>query len=80
MRSQGHTSIDDSLGQYLREISRFPLLGRAEEARLARGIRRGEEDALDKLVRSNLRFVVMVSNPPYSRMVVRRGDVRRQVL
>jgi len=61
MRSQGQTSIDDCLGQYLREISRFPLLGRAEEARLARGIRRGEEDALDKLVRSNLRFVVMVS-------------------
>lgn len=61
MRSQGQTSTDDSLGQYLREISRFPLLGRAEEARLARGIRRGEEDALDKLVRSNLRFVVMVS-------------------
>ncbi len=61
MRSQGHTSNDDSLGQYLREISRFPLLGRAEEARLAKGIRRGEEDALDKLVRSNLRFVVMVS-------------------
>ncbi|MCY3943248.1 MAG: RNA polymerase sigma factor RpoD/SigA [Gemmatimonadetes bacterium] len=61
MRSQGHTSNDDSLGQYLREISRFPLLGRAEEARLAKGIRQGEEDALDKLVRSNLRFVVMVS-------------------
>ena len=61
MHSQGNKSTDDSLGQYLREISRFPLLGRAEEARLARGIRRGEEDALDKLVRSNLRFVVMVS-------------------
>ena len=52
---------DGSLGQYLKEISRYPLIDRAEEARLAKGIRRGEEEALDKLVRSNLRFVVSVS-------------------
>ncbi len=52
---------DGSLGQYLREIARYPLIDRDEEARLARGIRRGEEGALDKLVRSNLRFVVSVS-------------------
>ena len=50
-----------SLDQYLREISRYPLLDRDEEVRLAQGIRRGEEEALDKLVRSNLRFVVTVS-------------------
>ena len=54
-------STDDSLDQYLREISRYPLIDRDEEARLAKGIRRGEEEALDKLVRSNLRFVVSVS-------------------
>ena len=54
-------ATDDSLDQYLREISRYPLIDRDEEARLARGIRRGEEEALDKLVRSNLRFVVSVS-------------------
>lgn len=54
-------SADGSLGQYLREIARYPLIDREEEARLARGIRRGEEEALDKLVRSNLRFVVSVS-------------------
>lgn len=50
-----------SLDQYLQEISRYPLLDRDEEVRLAQGIRRGEEEALDKLVRSNLRFVVTVS-------------------
>ena len=50
-----------SLDQYLREISRYPLLDRDEEVRLAQGIKRGEEEALDKLVRSNLRFVVTVS-------------------
>lgn len=52
---------DGSLDQYLEEISRYPLLDRDEEVRLARGIKRGEQDALDKLVRSNLRFVVTVS-------------------
>jgi RNA polymerase primary sigma factor len=50
-----------SLDQYLKEISQYPLIDRAEEARLARGIRAGEPEALDKLVRSNLRFVVSVS-------------------
>lgn len=54
-------SADGSLDQYLKEISRYPLIDRAEEARLAKGIRRGEEEALDKLVRSNLRFVVSVA-------------------
>jgi len=52
---------DGSLNQYLREISRYPLLDREEEVRLAQEIRRGQEEALDKLVRSNLRFVVTVS-------------------
>lgn len=52
---------DGSLDQYFKEISRYPLIDRDEEARLARGIRRGDKGALDKLVRSNLRFVVSVS-------------------
>jgi RNA polymerase primary sigma factor len=52
---------EGSLDQYLQEISQYPLIDRAEEARLAKLIRKGEEDALDKLVRSNLRFVVSVA-------------------
>ncbi len=52
---------DGSLDQYLKEISRYPLIDREEEARLARGIRKGDAEALDKLVRSNLRFVVSVA-------------------
>ncbi len=54
-------SADGSLDQYLKEISRYPLIDRAEEVRLAQGIRRDEPEALDKLVRSNLRFVVSVA-------------------
>jgi RNA polymerase primary sigma factor len=52
---------EGSLDQYLKEISAYPLIDRAEEARLARLIHKGDEEALDKLVRSNLRFVVSVS-------------------
>ncbi len=56
------TSVDDgSLDQYLRDISKYPLISREDEADLARRIRAGDDDALDKLVRSNLRFVVSVA-------------------
>ncbi len=49
------------MDRYFEEISRYPVIDRDEEVRLAQGIRRGEDEALDKLVRSNLRFVVKVS-------------------
>jgi RNA polymerase primary sigma factor len=56
------SSYDDgSLDQYLRDISAYPLIGREEEVRLAQLIRAGDEEALNKLVRSNLRFVVSVA-------------------
>lgn len=51
----------ESLDQYLREISAYPLLDRAAEIDLARRIRDGDQGALDTLVRSNLRFVVSVA-------------------
>ena len=52
---------EGSLDQYLKEISAYPLIDREEEVRLAKEIRGGTEGALDKLVRSNLRFVVSVA-------------------
>src|SRR5579859_6552748 len=52
---------EGSLDQYLREISLYPLINREEETRLAIMIRQSDEEALDKLVRSNLRFVVSVA-------------------
>lgn len=52
---------EGSLDQYLREISRYPLITREDEVTLAGQIRKGDEPALDKLVRSNLRFVVSVA-------------------
>jgi RNA polymerase primary sigma factor len=51
------SSDDGSLDQYLREISQYPLIGREDEVDLAGRIRDGCQLSLDKLVRSNLRFV-----------------------
>jgi RNA polymerase primary sigma factor len=56
------TTVDEgSLDQYLREISKYPLITREDEVDLATRIRTGCEVSLDKLVRSNLRFVVSVA-------------------
>src|SRR5438046_1781672 len=52
---------EGSLDQYLRDISAYPLISRDEEVRLAQRIRQADQEALDKLVRSNLRFVVSVA-------------------
>src|SRR5688572_24286999 len=52
---------EGSLDQYLRDISAYPLISRDEEVRLAQRIRQGDQPALEKLVRSNLRFVVSVA-------------------
>ena len=52
---------EGSLDQYLRDISAYPLISRDEEVRLAQRIRVNDQEALDKLVRSNLRFVVSVA-------------------
>src|SRR5437764_3601994 len=60
-RSRGAAFKEGSLDQYLKEISAYPLIDRAEEVRLAQHIRVGDPEALDKLVRSNLRFVVSVA-------------------
>jgi RNA polymerase primary sigma factor len=60
---------EGSLDQYLKEIGQYPLIDKAEEACLAKGIKRGEEEALDTLVRSNLRFVVSVAKKYQNRGV-----------
>src|SRR5919109_91162 len=58
---RGPSFDEGSLDQYLREISKYPLIPQEEEVSLAQRIRAGEGEALDKLVRSNLRFVVSLA-------------------
>lgn len=50
-----------SIEKYLEEIGGFSPLHPEEEIDLARRIRRGDEEALDKLVKANLRFVISVA-------------------
>jgi RNA polymerase primary sigma factor len=50
-----------ALDKYLTDIGKISLLSAEEEAELARRIRDGDKEALDKLTRANLRFVVSVA-------------------
>ena len=51
----------ESLERYLQEIGRQEMIGTDEEAELAREIRDGNQEALERLVLANLRFVVSVA-------------------
>src|SRR5690349_9171551 len=51
----------ESLEKYLQEISRVEMVSPEEEVRLARQIKAGDQKALDKLTKANLRFVVSVA-------------------
>jgi len=63
---------DDSVGLFLREMARYPLLTQAQEIELAREIVKGgarAEQAKRKLVRSNLRLVVSIAKKYLNRGV-----------
>ncbi|GAB1472572.1 RNA polymerase sigma factor RpoD/SigA [Bacteroidota bacterium] len=50
-----------SLDKYLQEIGREELITVEDEVELAQRIRKGDQEALEKLTRANLRFVVSVA-------------------
>ncbi len=52
-----------SLDKYLQEIGREELITVEEEVELAQRIRKGDQAALEKLTKANLRFVVSVAKP-----------------
>jgi RNA polymerase primary sigma factor len=54
-------SEERSLGTYLKEIARIPLLTSEEEQTLSQAAQKGDEKALRHLTEANLRFVVSVA-------------------
>ncbi|MBR1769670.1 MAG: RNA polymerase subunit sigma, partial [Bacteroidales bacterium] len=50
-----------SLDKYLQEIGRLEMITPEEEVALAQKIKQGDQAALDKLTKANLRFVVSVA-------------------
>lgn len=51
----------DSLEKYLQEIGRVEMISPEEEVQLGRLIKTGDQQAIDKLTKANLRFVVSVA-------------------
>ena len=55
------TRESESLNRYLLEIGRIEMITPEEEVRLTVLIKKGDQAAMDRLVRANLRFVVSVA-------------------
>jgi RNA polymerase primary sigma factor len=63
-----------SLDKYLQEIGKVGLLSADEEVELARRIREGDQNALERLTKANLRFVVSVAKQ-YQNQGLSLGDL-----
>ena len=63
-----------SLDKYLQEIGRVELLDPEEEIDLAQRIKKGDQKALEKLTKANLRFVVSVAKQ-YQNQGLSLGDL-----
>lgn len=64
----------ESLDKYLQEIGKIDLITADEEVRLTRRIKEGDQGALDKMVKANLRFVVSVAKQ-YQNKGLSLGDL-----
>ena len=63
-----------SLDKYLQEIGRVELITAEEEVKLAQRIKKGDGEALERLTKANLRFVVSVAKQ-YQNQGLTLGDL-----
>ena len=74
MNKRSNSRENQSLDKYLQEIGEVPLLEPKEEITLARRIKKGDQLALEKLTKANLRFVVSVAKQ-YQNQGLSLGDL-----
>lgn len=61
LEKQAAPPASDDMSQFLQDIRQYPLLSAEEERELAMGCARGEEEAVRRMVNSNLRLVVSIA-------------------
>jgi len=59
---EGEETQHSDLQAYVDSISQYPLLNQMQEKQLSKKIRKGDKDALENLVTSNLRLVISFAN------------------
>ncbi len=61
MRSNDNHKYSDIVAKYLHDLDQIPTLSPEKELELARRIKQGDRQALNELVRANLKFVVYIA-------------------
>ena len=61
----------DAINQYLKEIRQFPLLNAEEERELLNRIQKGDMQAKERLIESNLRLVVSIAKK-YQNLAIKK--------
>jgi RNA polymerase primary sigma factor len=62
MKSYAASGNESGLNKYLREIGRIPLLTPQQEIELAAKIKKGDAEARERMINSNLRLVVTIAH------------------
>lgn len=74
MTRRSDNRANQSIDRYLQEIGEFTLIDAREEIDLAQRIKQGDQQALEKLTKANLRFVVSVAKQ-YQNKGLSLGDL-----
>ena len=74
MSRRNKNRANQSLDRYLQEIGEVSLLNPDQEIELARRIKKDDQEALEKLTKANLRFVVSVAKQ-YQNQGLSLGDL-----